>query len=112
MPVDLPHLFFQTLQFLFEQATHSMFGQIDLRHAHTECPGDLARRPLAQDVKVINLTIPEVGPIFDALHGGLDQRLLPVLLPDSFERAERRVSDPFHRRRALGIIAKRIGPLA
>lgn len=72
---QLPNLF-------FDHVSNSVLGQIDLRTAHFERSGDLTHRLAQDDVQIINLVVLWFHFALDARQRGLEEVLLPFVLPD------------------------------
>ena len=111
---------FESFDFLADQAGDAVFGQVHLGRIDSERGFDLRQRPVFDDVQVEDLKLLRLDPFLHAMDGGVDEVLLPFLLPNSveafigwFRRSghQRCVGGGVRRRQRLGRMAQSLAEL-
>lgn len=95
---------FEEFDFFFDQGGDAMLGQVDARRADLQGLAYFRNRPLAQHVEVENLKLLGIDLCFDSFNGGLDQVLLPLLIPYLIQVGHGGVGNPIQGAGLPGII--------
>jgi hypothetical protein len=75
------HFRLQSFDLFLNLSGDPALGQIDLGNGHIQCVSHFRSRTLSEHVQIKDPEMPRVDPRFDALDGGGQEILLPLLIP-------------------------------